>query len=138
MNRKPGIGFVASFILQLPNESIMARKPYYLLMKVVILAGGFGTRFSEETISRPKPMVEIGRSPIIWHIMKIYSHYGFNDFIVCLGYKGYSIKEYFSNYMIHNSDIRVNTKNNSLDILNNHAEDWDITLIDTGESTMTG
>lgn len=138
MNRKPGIGFVASFILQLPNESIMARKPYYLLMKVVILAGGFGTRLSEETISRPKPMVEIGRSPIIWHIMKIYSHYGFNDFIVCLGYKGYSIKEYFSNYMIHNSDIRVNTKNNSLDILNNHAEDWDITLIDTGESTMTG
>lgn len=116
----------------------MARKHYYLLMKVVILAGGFGTRLSEETISRPKPMVEIGRSPIIWHIMKIYSYYGFNDFIVCLGYKGYFIKEYFSNYMIHNSDIRVNTKHNRLDILNNHAEDWDITLIDTGESTMTG
>ncbi len=107
-------------------------------MKVVILAGGFGTRLSEETDIRPKPMVEIGGKPILWHIMKIYSHYGFNEFIVCLGYKGYVIKEYFVNYFIHQSDVTINLSNNETTIHRSASEDWKITLADTGIDTMTG
>ena len=107
-------------------------------MKVVILAGGLGTRLSEETDIKPKPMIEIGGKPILWHIMKIYSHYGFNDFIICLGYKGYLIKEYFSNYFIHKSDITIDLKENKRTINNSKAEDWRITLVDTGLNTMTG
>lgn len=107
-------------------------------MKVVILAGGFGTRLSEETTVKPKPMVEIGGKPIIWHIMKIYSHYGFNDFIICLGYKGYVIKEYFANYFLHQSDVTIDMKENKLVVHDCKAEPWKITLIDTGLNTMTG
>jgi len=107
-------------------------------MKVLLLAGGFGTRLSEETDIRPKPMVEIGGKPILWHIMKIYSHYGYNDFIVLLGYKGYYIKEYFANYFLHQSDITIDLKNNNMEILNNSSEPWKVTLIDTGLNTMTG
>lgn len=107
-------------------------------MKVVILAGGLGTRISEETIVRPKPMVEIGGKPILWHIMKIYSAYGFNDFIICLGYKGYVIKEYFANYFLHTSDVTFDISKNDIKIHNNHAEPWKVTLVDTGENTMTG
>lgn len=106
--------------------------------KIVILAGGLGTRLSEETIARPKPMVEIGGKPILWHIMKIYSHFGFNDFIICLGYKGYMIKEYFTNYFLHQSDVTIDIKNNRLDVHQNTAEPWKVTLVDTGEKTMTG
>src|SRR3972149_8244316 len=109
-------------------------------MKVVILAGGLGTRLSEETDLKPKPMVEIGGRPIIWHIMKSYSHYGFNDFIICLGYKGYVIKEYFANYFLHQSDVTIDLreKQNNLEIHNCNAEEWRITLVDTGVNTMTG
>ena len=107
-------------------------------MKVVILAGGLGTRLSEETVSKPKPMVEIGGKPILWHILKIYSYYGYNDFIICCGYKGYMIKEYFSNYSLHTSDITIDLKNNSIEFLHKKAEPWKITLIDTGENTLTG
>ena len=107
-------------------------------MKVVILAGGLGTRISEETHVKPKPMVEIGGKPIIWHIMKIYSHYGFNDFVVCLGYKGYSIKEWFSNYFLHNSDVTLDLETNSVTYHKNPSEKWRITLVDTGEKSMTG
>ncbi len=107
-------------------------------MKTVILAGGFGTRLSEETDIRPKPMVEIGGKPILWHIMKIYSHYGHNDFIILLGYKGYHIKEYFANYFLHQSDVTINLENNSMEVLNNSSEPWKVTLIDTGLHTMTG
>ena len=107
-------------------------------MKVVILAGGFGTRLAEETHSIPKPMVEIGGKPILWHIMKIYSTYGFNDFVICLGYKGYVIKEYFANYFLHNSDVTIDIKNNSMEIHNNYSEPWKVTLVDTGLDTMTG
>jgi glucose-1-phosphate cytidylyltransferase len=107
-------------------------------MKVVILAGGFGTRLSEETDFRPKPMIEIGERPILWHIMKVYSHYGFNDFIICLGYKGYVIKEYFANYFLHQSDVTIDLKNNGLEIHQSKAEAWKITLVDTGLNTMTG
>ena len=107
-------------------------------MKVLILAGGFGTRLSEETQSIPKPMVPIGNKPILWHIMKIYSHFGFNDFVILLGYKGYIIKEYFSNYYLHQSDVTIDLKNNSTEILNNTSEPWKVTLIDTGLDTMTG
>ena len=107
-------------------------------MKVVILAGGLGTRLSEETSVKPKPMVEIGGMPILWHIMKIYSHYGFNEFIVCLGYKGYVIKEYFANYFLHRSDVTFDLVNNSVEIHNNNCEPWKITLVDTGYETMTG
>lgn len=107
-------------------------------MKVVILAGGYGTRISEETGVRPKPMVEIGGKPILWHIMKIYSHYGLMDFIICLGYKGYVIKEYFSNYFLNRSDITFDLKNNKMEVHQNGVEPWKVTLIDTGEKTMTG
>lgn len=107
-------------------------------MKVVILAGGFGTRLSEETILKPKPMVEIGGKPIIWHIMKIYSHFGYNEFIICLGYKGYMIKEYFANYFRHESDITIDFQNNTTEVHNSSAEPWKVTLIDTGVETMTG
>ncbi|MEZ4843453.1 MAG: glucose-1-phosphate cytidylyltransferase [Bacteroidia bacterium] len=107
-------------------------------MKVLILAGGFGTRISEETALKPKPMVEIGGKPILWHIMKMYSHYGFNEFVILLGYKGYFIKEYFSNYFLHQSDVTIDLANNKLEILNNASEPWKVTLLDTGENTMTG
>jgi len=107
-------------------------------MKVVILAGGFGTRLSEETDLRPKPMVEIGGYPILYHIMKIYSHYGYDDFIIALGYKGYLIKEYFINFFYHNSDLSIDISKNKIEILNNHSENWKVTLVDTGLNTMTG
>ncbi len=107
-------------------------------MKVVILAGGLGTRLSEETASRPKPMVEIGERPILWHIMKTYSHHGFNNFVVCLGYKGYVIKEYFSNYFLHMSDVTFDMRDNSMEIHQAAAEPWKVTLVDTGAETQTG
>ncbi len=107
-------------------------------MKVVILAGGRGTRLSEETTSIPKPMVEIGSKPIIWHIMKMYSHYGFNDFIICLGYKGYMIKEYFSHYFLHMSDVTIDLKKNKQEVHTTTSEPWKITLVDTGLETQTG
>ena len=107
-------------------------------MKAVILAGGLGSRLSEATHSIPKPMVEIGGKPILWHIMKIYSHYGINDFIICCGYKQYIIKEYFANYFRHNCDMTVDLSNNSTQILDNHSENWKVTMIDTGLNTMTG
>jgi glucose-1-phosphate cytidylyltransferase len=107
-------------------------------MKIVILAGGLGTRLSEETDIKPKPMVEIGGKPILWHIMKIYSQYGFNDFIICLGYKGYVIKEYFANYFLHQSDVTIDLQKNALEIHQSKAEPWKITLVDTGLNTMTG
>lgn len=107
-------------------------------MKVVILAGGFGTRLSEETGIKPKPMVTIGEKPILWHIMKIYSHYGLNDFIICLGYKGYYIKEYFANYFLHSSDVIFDITKNKMQVLKSEAEPWKVTLADTGENTMTG
>lgn len=107
-------------------------------MKAVILAGGLGTRLSEETSTRPKPMVEIGGKPILWHIMKIYSFYGINEFIVCCGYKGYIIKEYFANYFLHQSDVTFDMSKNSMKIHQKRAEPWKVTLIDTGEKTMTG
>jgi len=109
-----------------------------LKMKVVILAGGKGTRISEETGTIPKPMVEIGGKPILWHIMKIYSHYGFNDFIICLGYRGYMVKEYFSHYFMHMSDITIDLGKNKTTIRNTSSEPWKITLVDTGLDTMTG
>ncbi len=107
-------------------------------MKVVILAGGLGTRLAEETGMRPKPMVEIGDKPIIWHIMKIYSSYGLRDFIICLGYKGYMIKEYFSNYFLHTSDVTFDISGNKVVTHSNAAEPWRVTLVDTGSETMTG
>jgi len=107
-------------------------------MKVVILAGGLGTRISEETVVRPKPMVEIGGKPILWHIMKIYSHYGYNDFVVCLGFKGYMIKEYFSNYFLHMSDVTFDMKHNTMEVHEQYAEHWKVTLVETGTDTMTG
>ena len=106
-------------------------------MKVVIFAGGLGTRISEETDTRPKPMVEIGGKPILWHIMKIYSHYGFNEFIICLGYKGYVIKEYFMNYFLHNADITIDLENNKMDIHDSNAESFKVTLVETGLNTKT-
>jgi len=107
-------------------------------MKTVILAGGLGSRLSEETDIKPKPMVEIGGKPILWHIMKIYSSYGLNDFIICLGYKGYVIKEYFLNYFIHNSDLKLDLKNNKISTINSPKENWKVTLVDTGDKTITG
>ena len=107
-------------------------------MKVVILAGGLGTRISEETDIRPKPMVEIGGKPILWHIMKIYAHYGFNEFIVCLGYKGHVVKEYFANFFLHHADVTFDLGTNQTEIHKSGSENWKITLIDTGKDTMTG
>jgi len=107
-------------------------------MKVVILAGGFGTRLSEETDVKPKPLVEIGGKPIIWHIMKIYSSHGFNDFVILLGYKGYLIKEYFSNYFLHHSDITIDLANNKMEVHQHACEPWKVTLLETGLNTMTG
>jgi glucose-1-phosphate cytidylyltransferase len=107
-------------------------------MKAVILAGGLGTRLSEETGTRPKPMVEIGGKPILWHIMKMYSSHGINDFIICCGYKGYMIKEYFANYFLHTSDITFNMRENTMKVHDQRAEDWNVTLVDTGETSMTG
>jgi glucose-1-phosphate cytidylyltransferase len=107
-------------------------------MKAVILAGGLGTRIAEESNVKPKPMIEIGGMPILWHIMKIYSFHGINDFIICCGYKGYLIKEYFANYFLHMSDITFNMKNNEMIVHNKRAENWKVTLVDTGENSMTG
>lgn len=107
-------------------------------MKVVILAGGLGTRLSEETSLRPKPMVEVGGKPILWHIMKIYSSFGFNEFVICLGYKGYVIKEYFANYFLHTSDVTFDMQKNQMQVHQNTAEPWKVTLVDTGDNTMTG
>jgi len=107
-------------------------------MNVVILAGGFGTRLSEETEIKPKPMLEIGEKPILWHLMKYFSYYGFNEFIICCGYKGYIIKEYFANYFLHQSDVTIDLENNSTEVHHSNLEPWKITLVDTGLSTMTG
>ena len=107
-------------------------------MKAVILAGGLGSRISEESHLRPKPMIEIGGKPIIWHVMKIYSHFGINDFVICLGYKGYILKEYFANYFLHMSDVTFDMAQNRMQIHDQHAEPWRVTLVDTGEHTMTG
>lgn len=107
-------------------------------MKTVILAGGLGTRISEESHLKPKPMIEIGGRPILWHIMKLYAHYGFNEFIVCLGYKGYVVKEYFANYVLHNADLTVDLASGALEYHATNHEPWRVTLVDTGEATMTG
>jgi len=107
-------------------------------MKAVILAGGLGTRLSEETATRPKPMVEIGGKPILWHILKMYSHHGVNDFVICCGYKGYVIKEYFANYFMHMSDITFDMRSNRMEVHSKRAEPWNITLVDTGDHSMTG
>ncbi|MBX9577415.1 MAG: glucose-1-phosphate cytidylyltransferase [Chthoniobacterales bacterium] len=107
-------------------------------MKCVILAGGLGTRISEETVLKPKPMVEIGGKPLLWHVMKIYSAHGINDFIICAGYKGYLIKEYFANYFLHMSDVTFDIKENSMEVHERYAEPWKVTVVDTGEETMTG
>jgi glucose-1-phosphate cytidylyltransferase len=107
-------------------------------MKVLILAGGFGSRLSEETNLRPKPMTEIEGKPILWHIMKIYSHFGMNEFVILLGYKGYQIKEYFANYFLHQSDVMIDIANNKMEVLSNFSEPWKVTLLDTGLNTMTG
>ncbi|MGJ8620587.1 MAG: glucose-1-phosphate cytidylyltransferase [Methylophilaceae bacterium] len=107
-------------------------------MKAVILAGGLGTRISEESHLKPKPMIEVGGRPILWHIMKLYSYYGVNDFIICLGYKGYAIKEYFANYFLHMSDVTFDIQHNQMEVHQHKAEPWRVTLLDTGEHTMTG
>jgi glucose-1-phosphate cytidylyltransferase len=107
-------------------------------MKLVILAGGLGTRISEETTVRPKPMVEVGGRPILWHIMKMYASHGVNDFVLCLGYKGYLIKEFFANYFLHTSDVTIDLANNGIEVHQRHAEPWKVTMVETGESTMTG
>lgn len=107
-------------------------------MKAIILAGGLGTRISEESVSRPKPMIEIGGRPILWHIMKMYSAHGINDFVICCGYKGYIIKEYFANYFLHMSDVTINMTNNCVEVHHKKAEPWKVTLVDTGEITQTG
>ena len=107
-------------------------------MKAVILAGGLGTRLSEETATRPKPMVEIGGKPMLWHIMKMYAHHGINDFVICCGYKGYVIKEYFANYFLHMSDVTFDMQNNRMEVHSKRAEPWTVTLVDTGDESMTG
>lgn len=126
---------------RLPRELKVRLQWHYeakLIMKAVILAGGLGSRLSEETELRPKPMVEIGGKPILWHIMKIYTAFGINDFVVCLGYKGYLIKEYFANYFLHMSDVTFDLKKNSMQVHQNNCDPWKVTLVDTGSSTMTG
>jgi glucose-1-phosphate cytidylyltransferase len=107
-------------------------------MKAVILAGGLGTRLSEETTTRPKPMVEIGGKPILWHILKMYSHHGINDFVICCGYKGYLIKEYFANYFLHMSDVTFDMRSNRMEVHHKRAEPWNVTVVDTGDNAMTG
>ena len=107
-------------------------------MKAVILAGGLGTRLSEETATRPKPMVEVGGRPILWHILKMYAHHGINDFVICCGYKGYVLKEYFANYFLHMSDVTFDMRSNRMEVHHKRAEPWNVTLVDTGESSMTG
>ena len=107
-------------------------------MKAVLLAGGLGTRISEETHAKPKPMIEIGGKPILWHILKTYSHFGINDFIICCGYKGYIIKEYFANYFLHMSDVTFDISKNTMEVHQQSAEPWRVTLVDTGDNTMTG
>jgi glucose-1-phosphate cytidylyltransferase len=107
-------------------------------MKAVILAGGLGTRISEETVIRPKPMIDIGGKPVLWHILKIYSQHGINDFIICLGYKGYMVKEYFANYFLHTSDVTFDLAHNRMEVHQQHAEPWRVTLVDTGDQTQTG
>jgi glucose-1-phosphate cytidylyltransferase len=107
-------------------------------MKAVILAGGLGTRLSEETATRPKPMVEIGGKPILWHILKTYAHHGVNDFVICCGYKGYLIKEYFANYFLHTSDVTFDMRSNQMEVHHKRAEPWKVTLVDTGDNSMTG
>lgn len=107
-------------------------------MKAVILAGGLGTRITEESISKPKPLIEIGDMPIIWHIMKLYAFHGITDFVICCGYKGYLIKEYFSNFYLHNCDVNINLKDNSINLLNKNSEPWTITLVNTGDNSQTG
>jgi glucose-1-phosphate cytidylyltransferase len=107
-------------------------------VKVVILAGGMGTRISEESVVRPKPMIEIGGRPILWHIMKLYAHHGLSEFVICLGYKGYMIKEYFTNFVLHHSDVTIDAAKNSITYHQSYAEPWTITLVDTGETTLTG
>ena len=107
-------------------------------MKAVILAGGLGTRISEESALRPKPMIEIGGMPVLWHILKIYAHHGVNDFVICLGYKGYMIKEYFANYFLHMSDVTFDMRTNALEVHQKHVEPWRVTLVDTGPETQTG
>ena len=107
-------------------------------MKVVILAGGFGTRISEESAIKPKPMIEIGHKPILWHIMKIYSSYGIDDFVICCGYRGYLIKEYFASYFLHRSDVTFDLRKNQMHVHQNHVEPWRVTLVDTGDDSMTG
>ena len=107
-------------------------------MKVVILAGGRGTRIQEESLVKPKPLIEIGSKPIIWHIMKTYSHYGYKEFVICCGYKGYLIKEYFANFSLHNSDVTIDIKKNEIKVHKNNNEDWKITLVDTGDNSLTG
>jgi glucose-1-phosphate cytidylyltransferase len=107
-------------------------------MKAVILAGGFGTRITEESFLRPKPMIEIGEKPILWHIMKIYSYYGIHDFVICCGYKGYMVKEYFANYFLHTSDVTFDMQTNTMEVHQKHSEPWKVTLVDTGINTMTG
>lgn len=109
-----------------------------IVMKCVILAGGLGTRISEETAVRPKPMIEVGGKPVLWHVMKIYSAHGINDFVVCAGYRGYVIKEYFANYFLHMSDVTFDMKDNSIEVHQRNAEPWKVTIVDTGENTMTG
>jgi glucose-1-phosphate cytidylyltransferase len=107
-------------------------------MKAVILAGGLGTRLSEETVVRPKPLVEVGGKPVLWHILKMYSHHGVNDFVICCGYKGYLIKEYFANYFLHMSDVTFDMRNNRMEVHHRRAEPWNVTLVDTGDESMTG
>jgi glucose-1-phosphate cytidylyltransferase len=107
-------------------------------MKAVILAGGIGSRLMEETVARPKPMIEVGGKPILWHIMKIYAHHGIHDFVICVGYKGYLIKEYFANYFLHTSDVTFDLANNRMEVHQRYAEPWKVTLVETGEATMTG
>src|SRR5438552_6051042 len=121
-----------------PTLSSEPNRSTHTKMKAVILAGGLGTRISEESHLRPKPMIEIGGKPVLWHILKIYSRHAINDFVICLGYRGYMIKEYFANYFLHMSDVTIDMSNNKMEIHENNAEPWRVTLVDTGEKTATG